>query len=254
MSVNLANSPSTPESAARPIAGARRLAEALRRRRIRAVLWNLDGALVDSEGSFQAQAYSQAMEIVHGRTPPLNEMGIPHTVGKGPAETFDELCETAGIPAEACDKPQLMATHQLLLKTISGSWVTLMPGVKEILSILYQNGIKMAVVSRLPQWQAEKVVQSAGIGFYFDLILGTEPAANQEVDLYEMAAWNLGLSTGQCLIFEDTVAGATAERGVDCLKILIPSVYNQEGGSYPGPTLFGTLRNIDGLISILESN
>jgi HAD superfamily hydrolase (TIGR01509 family) len=254
MSVNLSKSTSTLDSATRQIAGANRLVEALRRRRIRAVLWDLDGALVDSEGSFQAQAYSQAMEIVHGRTPPLNELGIPHTAGKSTAETFDELCETTGISAEACDKPQLMATHHLLLKTIPGSWVKLMPGVKEILSILYQNGINMAVVSRLPQWQAEKVVQSAGIGFYFDLILGTEPDANQEVDLYEMAAWKLGLSPGHCLIFEDTVAGATAETGAGCQKIIIPSAYDQNEDNYPGPTLFGTLENFDDLIRILEGN
>lgn len=232
------------------------LIAALRRRKIRAVLWDLDGTLVDSEGSFQAQAFTQSMQIIHQQTPPLNELGIPHTVGKTPDEIFDDLCEIVGITAESCDNPQLMATRQTLLKQIIRDGVKLMPGVREVLSALYQHGIQMAVASQSPQWQAEMVVQSAGIGFYFDLILGGDSVPVEkrkpEPDLYELAAYRLRLQPEQCLALEDTIIGATAAAWAGCFTVLVPSVYNQHERNPLGPTLYGSLANIEGLTRILE--
>lgn len=233
-----------------------RLVSALHQRNIQAILWDLDGTLVDSEGSFQAQAFTRAMQIVHDLTPPVNELGIPHTVGKTPDEIFNDLCEKTGIPAETCDNKQLMATRQSLLKHIIGDGVKLMPGVLELLSILHQNGFKLAVASQSPQWQAELVVQSAGIASFFDLILGGDRVPSDrrkpEPDLYEMAAWQLGVPTPQCLALEDTMIGATAGTRAGCHTILIPTPYNQHESNPLGPTLYGTLANVEGLIRILE--
>ena len=55
------------------------LVSALRQRGLEAVLWDLDGTLVDSEGSFQAQAFTQSIDM-------LSKFGSSVILGMPPDE------------------------------------------------------------------------------------------------------------------------------------------------------------------------
>ncbi|MCP4358558.1 MAG: HAD family phosphatase [Chloroflexi bacterium] len=230
--------------------------ETLARQQIQAVLWDLDGTLVDSEGSFQAQAFTQAMQIVHNITPPLNAFGIPHTVGKTPDEIFADMCLAANIPKQSWSIPQLMSVRQRLLKQVIRQGVRLMAGVKPLLTMLQRHGIKQAIASQSPQWQAELVAKHAGIASYFDLILGGDKVPRERrkpmPDLYQLAAQQLDVNPGQCLILEDTMIGATAGVRARCRTILIPTIYNQGVRSHFCPTLNNSLKNTSGLMHILQ--
>lgn len=90
--------------------------------------------------------------------------------------------------------------------------VPLKPGALEFLELYRSRGVKMAVATSNSRELAEAVIAAHGLGNIFDAIVtGCDVAHGKPFpDIYLEAAARLGVSAGECLVFEDVVAGIQA--------------------------------------------
>lgn len=198
-----------------------------------AVLWDMDGTLIDSEPYWLASesAFAAANNSSWGHEDGLGVIGmslyessllIKERVGSNlePQQIIDEI--TNGV------------ISQLRVTT---PW---RPGARELLMLLRENSIKTALVTGSMHRMAEQVVEAIGFDA-FDLIIGGDDVQNGKPhpESYLKAAKLLGVDPTECVALEDSVIGITAAEAAGTKAIGIKHIV--EIPAKEGRTLWPTL-------------
>lgn len=106
--------------------------------------------------------------------------------------------------------------------------VPLKPGVREFLTYYRARGVKMAVATSNSQELAEAVLAAHGLTDFFDTVVtGCEVAHGKPwPDIYLEAAARLGMDAGECLVFEDVVAGIQAGKSAGMKVAAVEDAYS----------------------------
>lgn len=106
--------------------------------------------------------------------------------------------------------------------------VPLKPGVREFLTYYRARGVKMAVATSNSQELAEAVLEAHGLTDFFDTVVtGCEVAHGKPwPDIYLEAAARLGMDAGECLVFEDVVAGIQAGKSAGMKVAAVEDAYS----------------------------
>jgi sugar-phosphatase len=163
-----------------------------------AVLFDMDGTLVDSAAAVEASWTEFADE--HGLDP-AEVIAAVH--GVRAAESIARYLPAAEVPA---------ATRRLLdreLTLLDG--VVAIPGAVELLAALPAAGVPVAIVTSAPRDLALARLGAAGIPVP-DVIVTAEDVAHGKPapDCYLEGARRLGADPARCLVFEDADAGVRA--------------------------------------------
>jgi HAD superfamily hydrolase (TIGR01509 family) len=88
-------------------------------------------------------------------------------------------------------------------------------GVKELLSFLEQNQVRMAVVTSSRRDVAVKGLGNAGLLKYFEFVIGGDQISNGKPhpEIYQKACSDLGLPPKDCLALEDSDNGVRSAGG-----------------------------------------
>jgi len=191
----------------------------------KAVLFDLDGVIVDSE-----VLSSLASDKV------LSEIGIVLTpderskvFGKRTIDNYRNHIEARGLdlnPQELVDKK-----NELFKEVIKGRLKPL-PGVLELLKNLEDAGVKTAVVSSSPLVRVEASLVEVGLFERFPVIISgdccREGKPNPEPFL--LATQRFGVEPEDCLVVEDAEAGILAGKsaGMKCLAVRSPNTHGQD--------------------------
>jgi beta-phosphoglucomutase len=101
--------------------------------------------------------------------------------------------------------------------------VVLLPGVAGLLDGLHRAGFRQAIGSSAPRANLELILQTTGIEHYLDAVIGAEETQRGKPDpqVFLVAAARLGAPPGNCVVFEDAVAGVQAARagGMKCVAV-----------------------------------
>ncbi len=102
------------------------------------------------------------------------------------------------------------------------------PGIREFLTYHRGRGVKMAVATSNSRELAEAVLAVHGLTELFDTVVtGCEVAHGKPwPDIYLEAASRLGVSVGECLVFEDVVAGIQAGRNAGMKVAAVEDTYS----------------------------
>ncbi|MDD2817321.1 MAG: HAD family hydrolase [Candidatus Nanopelagicales bacterium] len=206
-----------------------------------AVLFDMDGTLVDSEHLWLA-----------GERLVMQELGADwshadqqHCLG-GPIErAVDYMVEKSDT-----DQPHHVVLERLLVvmgQLYGSTPLQWQPGARALLVEALEAGIPTALVTaswrRIIEVVEQSINQDLGrTAFAFtvggDEVVQTKP----HPDPYLMAARALNFEPHQCLAFEDSPPGAQSARDAGCLVIAIPHIteISQRPGLVTVPTLEGT--------------
>ena len=182
---------------------------------MRAVLWDLDGVLVDS-APFHFQAWHELMASL-GRE--LSEADFRRTFGqRNDAILRDLLGELA--PGEV---EQLAARKEELFRQAARGNIAALPGSLALLRLLRERGLKLALVSSTPHANIDMVLRSLGVEEAFDVIVGEEDVTRGKPNPegFLLAAKRLGVMPAECVVIEDAPAGVEAAKrgGMRCVGV-----------------------------------
>ena len=87
-------------------------------------------------------------------------------------------------------------------------------GVSEYFSYLYENGVKIAVATATERFVAENALEDREFYKLIDSIVTIADVKRGKgfPDIYLKAAENLGLNSGDCIVFEDILVGVRAAK------------------------------------------
>lgn len=187
---------------------------------LRAVLWDMDGTLVDSE-----KLWDIAMEALYDRlggvlTPQVRAA----TVGGCAENTMRIVYDDLGLepdPAAMAASARWMHDYTAGLFDAGLPWCD---GARELLEALAAAAVPMALVTNTPRALAERALNTIGRGYFAAVICGDEvPHGKPAPDPYLRAAELLDLDPRACLAVEDSPTGAAAAEAAGCAVLVAPN-------------------------------
>lgn len=175
---------------------------------LRAVLWDLDGTLVDS-GEQHFRAWSLTTE----------KLGHPMDRQRF-AESFGKRNDTIirGLLGEGVSEAEIQrigdAKEELYRQLVREQGLELLPGAAEWLTRLREAGWRQAVATSAPRANPEAVLPVVGLGAFFDAVLGAEDVTTGKPDpaIFLTAARRVGVEPERAIVVEDAPAGLLAGR------------------------------------------
>jgi HAD superfamily hydrolase (TIGR01509 family) len=170
----------------------------------RAVLFDLDGVIVDSRPHHLSA---------------WNELARRHDLRHGPdyfTATFglrnDAILGGLGIAPDAV--AALAAEKESLFRGAARGRVETLPGVRGLLDALDRESIPRAVVTSTPRENLKLVLESLGLTERFHALVAEEDASKGKPDPegFLVAARRLGVEPARCIVIEDAPAGLAAAK------------------------------------------
>jgi beta-phosphoglucomutase len=193
----------------------------------RAVLFDCDGVLVDSE-PLHLRAFQHVLAPLGITLTP--EEYVADYLGFDDRGVFTEALRAAGHPASAADVEVLMRRKAAEFRRILESGVRVYPGVAAFVTAC--AALPLAVVSGALREEIEIVLQRAGIRTAFTAIVAAEDVVEGKPDpegyLRGLAALRQAagpIEAAECLVVEDSLAGLEAARRAGMRRLAVTNSY-----------------------------
>ncbi|MGM0384413.1 MAG: HAD family hydrolase [Actinomycetota bacterium] len=183
---------------------------------LKAVLWDLDGTLVDSEGYWIATESDIAGEhgADWGESDGLAAVGLPlastaqRLIGRGVRSTVESVIE------DMIARMQARVRHE---------GVPFRPGVVELMADLRAAGVRQGLVTMSYGGYVDAVVAGMPEGS-FDVVRTGDTVEHGKPDprIYLDAVTMLGLDVGNCLAIEDSPSGVGAILAAGVTPVAVP--------------------------------
>ncbi|MFD2417019.1 HAD family hydrolase [Amycolatopsis pigmentata] len=185
-----------------------------------AVLWDLDGTLVDSEKLWDVALY-EAAEWLGGT---LTEPQRLTLVGSNMAATSRYLLEVTGRPVT----DEAMAdTGEWIRVRMSGLFAGPLPwrpGAREALAAVRAGGLAAALVTSTDRALTELALDTIGREFFDVVVCGDEVDGlnKPHPEPYLRATRMLGVDPARCVAVEDSKPGTESAVAAGCTVLVVP--------------------------------
>lgn len=185
-----------------------------------AVLWDMDGTLVDTEPLWGQATYALAREMGRELTPELRE----ETVGGSTINTVRICAAHAGITLDAASTQSWIDWMSRTVSQLLAADLPWRPGVPELLADLSNAGIPQALVTNTARNLADVALRSIGSTHFRFTLCGDEVATGKPApDIYLEAARRMDTPPENCLVFEDSTTGMRAAQAAGCTVVGVPT-------------------------------
>ncbi|MDT0451307.1 HAD family hydrolase [Streptomyces hesseae] len=214
---------------------------------LQAVLLDMDGTLVDTEGFWWEVESAVFAELGHQLLEEWREV----VVGGPMTRSASFLIKATGAKIALAELSALLNTR---FAQMIGQGVPLMPGARRLLAELAAHRVPTALVSASHREIIDRVLHSLGPEHFTLTVAGDELARTKpHPDPYLLAAARLGAEPARCAVVEDTMTGVTAAEAAGCRVVAVPSVASIPAAA--GRTVVGSLEEVDlsflrGLITV----
>jgi HAD superfamily hydrolase (TIGR01509 family) len=209
---------------------------------IRAILFDSDGVLVDTERMFfeATQAAFSALGVCLSRN-----QWAKWYLGEG--RRSREIAALFGLSLASVERAIQNRNEMFWRRVASG--VPILPGVRDILPCLSRR-FRLAIVTGASRPHFDRVHAHTGLPWYFELVVTSddyeEPKPSPQA--YLTALNKLSLKPFECLAVEDSPRGAAAATSAGIRCVLVPTLLT-EIALCPGDCeILAELKNLSNLI------
>ncbi len=180
-----------------------------------AVLWDLDGTLVDTEPHWMS-AELELAAAHHAAWTPADALSA---VGR-PLSITAELLRSRGV------RLGLASVLTFLVDRVGAALaeaVPWQPGVPELLAAVRAAAVPMALVTSSPAVLADPVARAAGV---FETVVAREDVTRYKPDPepYLVAVDRLGVAAADCVVIEDSASGIASALAAGAHVLAVPGL------------------------------
>jgi len=187
---------------------------------MQAVLFDMDGTLVDSEKLWDV-SLAALYEELGGRLTPEVRASM---VGGSAEDTMQTVYADLGLtpdPVAVADSIHWLHDYTGQLFDAGLPWCD---GAQELLEALAAEGTPMALVTNTQRELTDRALNSIGRQYFSATVCADEvPQGKPAPDLYLRAAALLELPPDLCLAIEDSVTGTAAAESAGCPVLVVPN-------------------------------
>ena len=186
-----------------------------------AVVFDMDGILIDSEPLFRRAAQEAARDLGHH----LSDETYAMWMGLPPRAVEAAVAVSMGpsFPLQAFrdEFRRIWITHT------EQHGVPAQPGMPELLASLRERGIPFGVATSTQREQALRSLDLAGLAHYIEvLVAGNEVTEGKPApEIFLRAAAGLGVEATRCVALEDSSVGVHAAAAARMLTIMVPDLH-----------------------------
>ena len=171
---------------------------------IQAVIWDLDGVIIDSANEHRLAWYRLAQE----ENVPYSDEQFWATFGW----RNDAIMPTLFGPLSAEHADALANRKEAYFRELIGETAHALPGAIELMSALHEAGYKQAMGTSTPMANVELISNALGLNRYLSAFASGEmvPRGKPAPDIFLKAAGLLQVEPRHSLVIEDAVAGVQA--------------------------------------------
>ncbi len=214
---------------------------------IKAVIFDLDGTLLDTEKLlfrfWREAAAAYGFEMTGEQA--LTLRSLTHRLVQPLfTEWFGEKC---GYKLLRAERMRRMSEY------IKENGLEVKPGAAELLGLLGTHGYLRAVATATDVERASEMLKKAGLYVCFDRIICASMVewGKPKPDIYLYAAEQLGLAPDECMAVEDSPNGVISAGTAGCFTVMVPDLTQPDDTVMPYiSAVCGSLSGIAELLNI----
>lgn len=206
----------------------------------RAVVFDMDGVLIDSEPLHYQALHEVLAAEGHNWTEQDNERLLGTTV----PDTFRIIGDT--IPLENPPEAYIETYEAMVLGILEGE-LQAAPGVASLLEALKERRMPLAVASSSRRSWVDATLRSLEIRDYFSSVITGDDVENGKPapDIYLLTAETLGFSPAACCAIEDAPNGILAAKRAGMRVVAVRTLYTQHLSLDGADRLVNSLLELD---------
>ena len=214
---------------------------------IRAVVFDLDGLMFDTEALF----FRVASEALADRQKAFTPEIMKQFLGRRADEVVQLWKTAAGVEEPVED---FLDDVRRRFFAVMDTVVHPMPGLFVLLDRLHRLAIPAAVATSSRHSYADRLLLTHGIASRFDFVLASEDVTRGKPDpeIYQLAAKRFGVPAESMLVLEDSPAGLAAARAAGAFAVGIPHEHSPEEGLHAADLVINRLDD-PSLLRLIES-
>lgn len=190
----------------------------------RAVLFDLDGTLIDSAPDLHASINILLMRRGLG---PLSLPDVVSMIGNGVKKLVERAFIAVGHPL---DTDELDLEYEAMIGIYADHLTiltVLTPGAREIVEDLHAQGVLMGVVTNKPQMPTEAILDHFGLSPYLDAVIGGDSGVEKKPapDMIFAALERLGVRPEDAVMVGDSLADVGSARAAGIPVIALRGGY-----------------------------
>ena len=222
-------------------------------RRPSAILFDLDGTLLDTAGDI-ALALSRAFaDHGHQGPPPA---AVRQMIGKGAPVLVERAVAAQGLDLAPAGQAALLERffhHYGRLQELDECAAQPYPGAREALVALHGAGLPLGVVTNKYHRFATGLLQRLDLAGYLRVVVGGDTCERRKPDPMPLlhACAQLGVAPSTALMVGDSSNDVDAARAAGMPVVLVPYGYTegQDPGLWPCDHMVDSLADLPGLIA-----
>lgn len=188
---------------------------------IRALLFDMDGLMIDSERLY----FDAEREIARRYGREVRDETLWKMMGRKPLESLEVYVRDTGLPITAAEA---FAIRNVIMTRKFQEDLTPLPGLDHILNT-FRGRLKLAVATGAQGEFLDLVVDRLGLRAMFDLLQSSDDirAGKPDPEIFLTACRRLNLPPAECCVLEDSGNGVLAGRRAGCRVVAVPSDYTR---------------------------
>ncbi|MCU0692863.1 MAG: HAD family phosphatase, partial [Polyangiaceae bacterium] len=186
--------------------------------RPRALIFDLDGLLIDSEPTWFVVEGSFLAELGHTWT----RQDADSCMGQGTSNTLRIWQQRFGVKVDIARDTERIVDRMIA----RAPEMPLKSGARALVSSARAAGLRLAVASSSPRRLIEAVLRAKQLDTSMDAVVSGQevPRGKPAPDVFLRAAELLGVEPAACVVLEDALAGVKAARAANMRVLAVPTV------------------------------
>ena len=194
-----------------------------------AVVWDLDGTLVDSAADIAA---SLNRLLAEEGLPPLDGNRIRGMIGEGVRTLIRRGLAAHEVTSKEGSLDELVERFLVIYAEVATESTRLFAGARKALDMLSEAGLRQGICTNKPEAITRQVLASLGIAGFFDMVVGGDTLPRNKPDPLPLQTVLTGLDAlpEQALMVGDSAVDALTARAAGVAVVLVTFGY----GPMPG--------------------